>query len=66
MSTEDAANLHNGTEISIGSRIMVMESIWVEHGLNGAFGTVRNIIWKYGIVGPHQEPSHTHLVHFDR
>jgi hypothetical protein len=52
-STEDAGNLEATLLLSIGCRIMLLENLWTEHGLvNGAFGTVHEIVWQEGTVLP--------------
>jgi hypothetical protein len=50
-STEDAGNLHSELDISIGCRLMLVEDLWTERGLvNGAFGTVQDIVWSSGVT----------------
>ncbi|EED14664.1 conserved hypothetical protein [Talaromyces stipitatus ATCC 10500] len=65
-STDDAGNLHAEIHLSIGCRIMLLENIWTDYGLvNGAFGTVLDIVWEAGTTNPRQTPPFALLVHFD-
>jgi ATP-dependent DNA helicase PIF1 len=64
--TEEACNLHAVLPISIGCRIMLVENIWVEQGLvNGAFGTVCDIIWSPHVDNPRLQAPLALLIHFD-
>lgn len=65
-STEDAGNLQAILLLSIGSRIMLMENLWTERGLvNGAFGTIHDIIWKEGDGEVRHRAPFALLVKFD-
>jgi hypothetical protein len=65
-STEEAGNLHAIILIAIQSRVMLTENLWVERGLvNGALGTVHNIIWTPG-TDWRKEPPLALLVYFDK
>ncbi|KAH0826840.1 hypothetical protein AYO21_07253 [Fonsecaea monophora] len=65
-SSDAAGNLHAELPLALGTRIMLTENIWVERGLvNGALGTVRDIVWKAD-VDWRQEPPLALIVQFDR
>jgi hypothetical protein len=60
-----AGNLHAKLPVAIGCRIMLSENLWVECGLvNGAFGTVCDIIWDPGVDDASKEAPRALLVHF--
>ncbi|EED13562.1 conserved hypothetical protein [Talaromyces stipitatus ATCC 10500] len=65
-SSDEAGNLHAELDLSIGCRIMLLENIWTDYGLvNGAFGTVLDVVWEAGTTNPRQTPLLLLLVHFD-
>jgi len=65
-STEDAGNLEATLLLSIGCRIMLLENLWTEHGLvNGAFGTVHEIVWQEGDGEAGHRTPFALLVKFD-
>ncbi|EED12032.1 conserved hypothetical protein [Talaromyces stipitatus ATCC 10500] len=65
-STNEAGNLHAKIHLSIGCRVMLIEDIWIEHGLvNGAFSMIIDIIWEAGITNPREIPPYALLIHFD-
>jgi hypothetical protein len=48
-STGYGGNLHPAIHISIGTKVMLLENIWVERGLaNGALGTICDVVWAAG------------------
>jgi ATP-dependent DNA helicase PIF1 len=66
-STEDAGNLQATLFLSIGCRIMLLENLWTEHGLvNGAFGTVHEIVWQEGDGEARHRAPFALLVKFDK
>ena len=59
-------NLYATIQLSIGSRVMLLENIWTERGLqNGSFGTVEDVVWPPGTVDPRREPPSAILIRFD-
>ncbi|OXV07665.1 hypothetical protein Egran_04570 [Elaphomyces granulatus] len=65
-STDDAGNLEATLHLSIGSRVMLSENVWTEHGLvNGAFGTVHEIVWQEGDGEARHRAPFALLVKFD-
>jgi hypothetical protein len=64
-STDEAGNLHKEMLLSINTRIMLRENLWVERRLfNGLMGTVRDIIWEAGADFT-KDPPFAILVDFD-
>ncbi|KAJ5111720.1 hypothetical protein NUU61_001350 [Penicillium alfredii] len=65
-STDEAGNPLKELHISIGCRVMLTENVWTEQGLvNGAFGTVRDIVWPASTVDHAQEQLSALLIEFD-
>jgi len=64
--TEDAGNLSVELNLSIDSRIMLLENIWTEQGLfNGALGRIRDIVWEQAVTDPRKQAPFALLVDFD-
>ena len=52
-SDKEFQNLSNSIQICKGARVMVTANLWVNKGImNGAFGTVRYIIYETGLTPP--------------
>ncbi|EED12765.1 conserved hypothetical protein [Talaromyces stipitatus ATCC 10500] len=65
-STEEAGNLHSEIHVNIGCRVMLLENIWTQCGLvNGAIGTVMDVIWHSNVTNPRETPPFALLIHFD-
>ena len=65
-STEEGGNLPATLLLSIGARVMLLENIWTERGLvNGAFGVVRDIVWRAEDGDPRHNPPFALLIKFD-
>jgi hypothetical protein len=53
LTPEHYQNLESTIQICRGARVMLTANLWVEKGLmNGAFGTIRNIIFESGMKPP--------------
>ena len=49
MDDDDFRGLASSLELCDGSRVLLMQNLWVEAGLmNGAMGTVRGFVWPTG------------------
>ena len=58
-SIEEAGNLYSSVQLSIGSRVILLENLWTERGLiNGSFGTVEDIVWASGTRDSRCEPPY--------
>lgn len=61
-----AGNLDAVLALSIGTRVMLTENIWVEHGLvNGSMGTLYDFVWPESTDPLHMGVPSALLVHFD-
>ena len=64
-SSDEAGNLHASLPLCLGARVMLTKNIWTENGLvNGALGTVHDIIWSAGSDWC-RDPPFAVLVAFD-
>ncbi|KAJ5894968.1 hypothetical protein N7495_006659 [Penicillium taxi] len=65
-SSDDAGNLLEILSISIGARIMLTENLWTAFRLvNGAFGTITEIVWPARTTDPRSTQPLALMVHFD-
>ncbi|KIW76765.1 hypothetical protein Z517_09209 [Fonsecaea pedrosoi CBS 271.37] len=64
--SEEAGNPHASLPLAIGSRVMLRGNIRIECGpVNGALGTVRDIVWNSGVHWQAREAPVAVLVCFD-
>lgn len=65
-SADVAGNLHATLPLSVGTRVMLTENIWVERGLvNGSMGTLCDFVWPSSTDPLRMGPPSALLVHFD-
>ena len=65
--SDQGSNLWAELDLAVGSRIMLTENIWTACGLvNGAFGTVRDIVWPAYTTNPRDYPPTALLIQFDQ
>ncbi|KAL1974029.1 hypothetical protein VTN31DRAFT_5589 [Thermomyces dupontii] len=64
-SEDEAGNLHAYLCLSLRCQFMLTENIWVERGLvNGAIGTLEDIVWPPDTVDPRSQQPMALLIHF--